>query len=71
MSLDERRALRSGVPAPPSSPRLAVVHWGYPDGSSVAGCPLEYERATALAEAYEQWYPDRRAWVVIAPAQRA
>jgi hypothetical protein len=53
------------------SPQLAVVHWMYPDGSTICGCPLERERAAALAEAYRQMYPGRRCWLSVPPALAA
>jgi len=44
---------------------LAVVHWWYPDGSTVAGCPLEYTAAAAIAKAYVERYPERRSWLSV------
>ena len=46
---------------------LAVVNWWYPDGSTVAGCPLEYAAAEAVARAYVERYPERRSWLSVPP----
>ena len=44
---------------------LAVVNWWYPDGTTVAACPLEYKAAEAVAKAYLERYPERRSWLSV------
>jgi hypothetical protein len=57
MSDTERR------PTPPH--RLAVVNWEYPDRTVVAGCPIDFAAAEAMARAYQERYPGRRSWLSI------
>lgn len=47
--------------------RLAIVNWQYPDQTVVAGCPIDYDAALAVARAYQERYPDRRSWLSIPP----
>ena len=47
------------------SAALAVVHWAYPDGSTVASHPLQLPVAEAVARAYVERYPDRRSWLSV------
>ncbi len=61
---DPNRAEAHAAQLPP----LAVVHWAYSDGSTICGCPLEREKATALVDAYRQMYPDGRCWLSVPPA---
>ena len=55
-------------PSPSVAARLAVVNWEYPDRSVVAGCPIDYAAAQAMAKAYQDRYPDRRSWLSIPAA---
>ena len=55
------------VPAPAAfgPARLAVVNWWYPDGSVAEGCPIDYDAAVALMQAYRDRFPERRAWLSV------
>lgn len=52
---------RAGAP-------LAVVHWSYPDGSTVTSGPLQIQAAEAVARAYVERYPDRTSWLSVPSA---
>lgn len=54
-------------PVEPTFARLAMVNWEYPDRSVATGCPIDYEAALALSKAYQERFPDRRAWISIPP----
>jgi hypothetical protein len=54
-------------PSSASTIRLAVVNWQYPDESVVSGCPIDYDAALAVAQAYQARYPGRRSWISIPP----
>ena len=56
---------RPPLPAPRT---LAVVNWEYPDQTVVAGCPIDYAAAVAMARAYQERYPGRRSWLSIPAA---
>ena len=58
---------KDNLPLHPTSVQLAVVNWEYPDRSVVTGCPVDYEAAVAMSKAYQERYPDRRAWISIPP----
>lgn len=46
---------------------LAFVCWRGGDGARVEGCPMERERAEALARAYAQAFPEQSYWVEPVP----
>lgn len=53
----------------PTRPRpdLAFVCWHGGDGARVEGCPIERDRAEALARAYAEFFPGQTYWVEPVP----
>src|SRR2546425_9257177 len=54
-------------PTRPGSSALAFVCWRGGDGARVDSCPMERERAEALAQAYAQVFPRQSYWVETVP----
>jgi hypothetical protein len=54
-------------PTRPGFPALAFVCWRGRDGARVESCPLERERAEALARAYAEVFPGQSYWVEPVP----
>jgi len=57
-------------PTRPGFPALAFVCWRGGDGARVESCPMERERAEALARAYAQAFPRQSYWVEPVPWMR-
>ena len=54
-------------PTRPRFPALAFVCWRGGDGARVDSCPMDRERAEALAQAYARVFPGQSYWVEPVP----
>ena len=57
-------------PTRPGFPALAFVCGRGGDGTRVESCPMERERAEALAQAYARFFPRQSYWVEPVPWMR-